>query len=102
MKSEDLLKFGELVVKKIAELLSSRYKVEVSDDSHEVISAASKFDSPDLNELVFALRRIEKGIFGQCVICRHDIPVDLLETNLTARLCPPCQMALLEKNDKSR
>ncbi len=102
MDSEDLLKFNQLVVGKINELLSSRYNVAAPADKHEAISVASQFDSPELNELIFALRRIEKGVFGQCVICRHSIPVDILETNLTARLCPSCQTTLLEKSDTTR
>ena len=102
MKSEDLLKFSRLVIKKINRLLSSHYKLTVPSDKQEIVKLASKLDSPDLNELVFALRRIEKGMFGQCVICRHDIPEDVLESNLTARLCPSCQATLLEKSDTAR
>ncbi len=102
MKSEDLSKFDKLVVKKLRELLITRHKVVVDESKQQVLEAASKFDSPDLNELVFALRRIEKGIYGQCVICRHDIPADVLEANLTARLCPSCQTAMHEKSDTSR
>lgn len=99
MKSETLLKFSRLAIRKITDLLASRYKLTVPDDRQAIISLASKFDSPDFNELVFALRRIDKGVFGQCVICRHEIPEELLELNLTARLCPSCQAALLEKSD---
>jgi len=99
MKPENLLKFGQLVITKISDLLVSRYKSAAPDDKQEIISLASKFDSPDLNQLVFALRRIDKGVFGQCVICRHDIPIEILESNLTTMLCPSCQTALHEKSD---
>jgi RNA polymerase-binding transcription factor DksA len=102
MKSEDLLRFDKLVMNKIKDLLSSRFKSTLPTDEHEIVALASKFDSADLNELVFALRRIEKGVFGQCTICRHDIPLEILETNLTARLCSSCQMALHEKSDGTR
>ncbi len=102
MKSEDLSKFDKLVVMKLRELLITRHKVTVNDGKQEVVEVASKFDSPDLNELVFALHRIEKGIYGQCVICRHDIPSELLEESLTARLCPSCQTAMHEKTDTPR
>ncbi|MCL4512288.1 MAG: hypothetical protein M1470_14705 [Bacteroidetes bacterium] len=102
MKPEDFLKFDKLVVNKIKELLTSRYKIAVQDSKQDVLEAVSKFDAADLNELAFALRRIEKGIYGQCVICRHDIPTEVLEVNLTARLCPSCQMAMHEKSDSSR
>jgi len=102
MKSDDLLKFDRLVLKRMGELLSSNYKRTVPDVKQDILDAALKFDAPDLNELAFALRRIEKGIYGQCVICRHDIPTDVLEMNLTARLCPSCQIAMHEKSDSPR
>ncbi|MCL5267719.1 MAG: hypothetical protein M1469_06420 [Bacteroidetes bacterium] len=101
MKSEDLSKFHELVVLRLKELLSSRHGLTVKDNKEDVLEAASRFDAADLNELVFALRRIEKGIYGQCVICRHDIPVDVLKSNLNARLCPSCETVMREKTDPS-
>ncbi len=102
MKSEDLSKFDKIVVKRLRELLVSRLKVTVGEGKQQVLEAASTFDNPDLNELVFALHRIEKGIYGQCVICRHDIPINVLEADLTARFCPSCQTAIHEKSDSSR
>ena len=102
MRTEDFSNFDRLVVGKIKELLTSRYKITVRDNKKEILEAASRFDAADLNELVFALHRIEKGIYGQCVICRHDIPIEVLEGNLTARLCPSCQIAMHEKNDSLR
>jgi RNA polymerase-binding transcription factor DksA len=102
MKSEDLSKFDELVVLRLKELLLSRHGLRAGDGKDDVLEAASRFDAADLNELVFALRRIEKGIYGQCVICRHDIPVNVLKSNLTARLCPSCETVMHEKTDPSR
>ncbi len=102
MKPEDLSKFDKLVVNKMREIIAKKYKVAVGETRQQVLEAASRFDRTDLNELTFALRRIEKGIYGQCVICRHDIPSDVLEANLTARLCPSCQTAMHEKSDTSR
>lgn len=101
MKSEDLFEFEKLVVRRLRELLATKHEVAV-EDKQDVLEQASRFDCPDMNELVFALRRIEKGTYGQCVICRHDIPSDVLETNLTARLCPSCQTAMHEKSDTPR
>lgn len=102
MKSEDLSKFEKLVIQRLRDLLMTKHEVKAGESKQRVLEAASRFDSPDLNELVFALRRIEKGIYGQCVICRHDIPSDVLESNLTARLCPSCQTAMHEKSDTTR
>ncbi len=99
MKSEDLSKFEKLVVRRLRELLVTKHESKVEEDKQRVLEEASRFDCPDMNELVFALRRVEKGTYGQCVICRHDIPSDVLEDNLTARLCPSCQTAMHEKSD---
>ncbi len=101
MRSEDLSRFDRLVLEKMRELLASRYKTRSSKSRQEILEMASKLDSPDLNELAFALRRIEKGTYGQCVICRHDIPSGILEENPVARLCPSCQTAMHEKSDSS-
>lgn len=101
MRAEDLLRFDRLVVKRMKGLMTSHYKTTVSDNRQEILDAASRFDAADLNELAFALRRIEKGTYGQCVICRHDIPSEVLEVNLVARLCPSCQLAMHEKSDSS-
>ena len=102
MKSEDLSKFEKLVVQKLRDILLTKHAVKVGGEKERVLREASRFDCPDLNEIVFALRRIEKGIYGQCVICRHEIPTDILESNLTARLCPSCQTAMREKSDSTR
>lgn len=102
MKSEDLSKFEKLVVRRLRELLVTEHEAKVEEDKQHVLDEASRFDCPDMNELVFALRRVEKGTYGQCVICRHDIPTDILENNLTARLCPSCQAAMHEKSDTYR
>ncbi len=99
MKSEDLQRFNQLAIDRVRGMLSSRYEFDALTNDQEVISSASKYDTPELNELVFAIRRIEKGMFGQCVICRHDIPIDMLEQDLTSRFCPSCQAALHEKGD---
>ena len=101
MKIRRSIKIREACVKRMEELLISHYKVLVMGDKHKILEAASKFDDADLNELAFALRRIEKGIYGHCVICRHDIPGVVLETNLTASLCPSCQLVMHEKSDAS-
>ncbi|MGO9481368.1 MAG: TraR/DksA family transcriptional regulator [Candidatus Kryptoniota bacterium] len=99
MKSEDLLKFDKLVMKKMNALLNSHSKLSLMENKQQILEAAFKLDDAILNELAFALRRIEKGIYGQCVICRHDIPDVVLEADLTARLCPSCQLVMHEKSD---
>ncbi len=102
MKSEDLSKFEKLVVQKLRDILLTKHGVSVEGGKERVLQEASRIDCPDLNEIAFALRRIEKGIYGQCVICRHEIPSDVLEANVTARLCPSCQTAMREKSDTIR
>lgn len=97
MKPEELQKFDELVTQRMKEILRRRFNVEVSSNRKEILEVASRFDSSEINELVFALRRIEKGIYGQCVICRHDILPDILKVNPTARFCSSCEMAMQDK-----
>ncbi len=99
MKNEDLQRFYQFAIDRIRGMISSRYKFEAPTNDQEVVSVAIKYDVPDLNELVFAIKRIEKGVFGQCVICRHDIPIKTLEQDLTARFCPSCQAALHERGE---
>jgi RNA polymerase-binding transcription factor DksA len=101
MKSEDLLRFDKLVTARMRELLVSRFGASVGKERQDILDAAYKLDDAVVNEFSFALRRIEKGIYGQCVICRHDIPIDVLEDNLSARLCPPCEAVMHEKSYSS-
>ncbi len=101
MKSEDLIKFDELVVLRMRELLSEKHGIRVNGSKEDVLAAASGIDAAELNELAFALRRIEKGVYGQCVICRHDIPGHVLRKNLTARFCPSCETVMHDKTDPS-
>ncbi len=102
MKSEELSKYEKLVVQKLRDILLAKHGVSVDGGKELVLQEAARFDCPELNEIAFALRRIEKGIYGQCVICRHEIPSEVLESNLTARLCPSCQTAIHEKSDTAR
>ena len=102
MKTEDLSKFERLVIDRIKDSFSQRGASRIPSDENEIVDLVSELDSPDLNELVFALRRIEKGVFGQCVICRHDIRAEVLERNLSARLCSSCQGALQDKSELAR
>jgi len=101
MKAEELLRFDGLVLQKMRELLAMQYKISVAQDRQEIIVTTSEVDDAGLNELSFALRRIEKGTYGQCVICRHEIPTAVLESNLTARLCLSCQLVMQEKIEDS-
>ena len=102
MKADELLRFDGLVIEKLKELLAAHRSIFEASDRREVLKAASEADNPEMNELVFALRRIEKGTYGQCVICRHEISSDMLEKNLTARLCLSCQNAMQEKIDYTK
>ncbi|MCL5020958.1 MAG: hypothetical protein M1339_04695 [Bacteroidetes bacterium] len=97
MKPEELAKFDDLVVQRITEILKLRHNIEVQKSRKDVLRAASRIDSSEVNELLFALRRIEKGIYGQCVICRHDISPDVLKDHLTARFCFSCEVVIHEK-----
>ncbi|MGC8594946.1 MAG: hypothetical protein ACP5US_03210 [Candidatus Kryptoniota bacterium] len=100
MKPDELSLFEKLVIGRMALILLERYNVR-AEGKRRVLEACGKLDDPNLNELSFALKMIEKGTYGQCVICRHDIPSAILKENLTARLCPSCESVINEKNSSS-
>lgn len=44
-------------------------------------------------EIDGALARMEKGTYGRCESCGHDIPFERLEARPTATLCVTCKQA---------
>lgn len=102
MKPEELVTLNELVLNKVRESLLRNQKSIAGKSNQQIVQDAASLDSADVNELLFALKRIDKGTYGQCVICRHDIPLRVLESNLTARLCTSCETAIKERSEPAR
>ena len=50
--------------------------------------------SPWFYEIRAALRRIEEGSYGCCLLCKATLPFDFLERRPTARLCQQCRKNL--------
>jgi DnaK suppressor protein len=50
--------------------------------------------SPWFYEIRAALRRIEEGSYGTCLMCKASIPFDFLARRPTARLCLHCRKIL--------
>lgn len=102
MKPEELVTLNELVLNKVRESLLRNQKSIAGKSNQQIVQDAASLDSANVNELLFALKRIDKGTYGQCVICRHDIPLRVLESNLTARLCISCETAIKERSEPAR
>ena len=41
-------------------------------------------------QIAAALKRLDEGEFGYCVVCGEDIPIKRLEVDLTAARCVDC------------
>ena len=41
-------------------------------------------------QIAAALKRLDEGEFGYCVVCGEDIPIKRLEVDLTAARCVEC------------
>jgi hypothetical protein len=50
--------------------------------------------SPWFYEIRAALRRIEEGSYGACLMCKATIPFEFLARRPTARLCVRCRKIL--------
>jgi RNA polymerase-binding protein DksA len=56
----------------------------------------------ELSEVEDALRRIEKGTYGKCVICEEAIPFERLEALPTAKTCIDHAKELADQEQQSR
>jgi DnaK suppressor protein len=45
----------------------------------------------ELTDIAHALRRMADGSYGTCEFCRHEIPIERLESLPQARYCLPCE-----------
>ena len=44
-----------------------------------------------LQDVLDAIERIEKGVYGQCENCHRDIPIERLRVNPSAKTCIKCK-----------
>ena len=106
-------------LKEIEEFLSERQaEIETQFQQSDALAAAPTPDEPvpadtpqeppipqearrrlelERTQLMTAIKRIQDGKFGVCVLCRQTIPKDRLEMVPESPLCAPC----FEKRNKS-
>jgi RNA polymerase-binding transcription factor DksA len=65
-------------------------KSEMIADETDIEHALAFKGDAHLVELQSALRRIKKGEYGTCIICKGSIPVKELEQAPTKRVCNQC------------
>jgi DnaK suppressor protein len=59
----------------------------------EVAAALTDLERHELDAVVAALRRIERGEYGQCADCGVDIPYERLQAEPWALRCVACETA---------
>lgn len=90
-------------------------EIYLSERQSEIETLLQKADAPDTPEaepmpvetrrrldlertqLMTAIKRIQDGKFGVCVLCKQNIPIERLELVPESPLCAPC----FEKRNKS-
>ena len=63
----------------------------VGDWVRDVGISQTARDTRELEDIGFALKRIDDGTYGECVDCGDDIPRPRLEATPSAARCIPCQ-----------
>jgi RNA polymerase-binding transcription factor DksA len=82
--------------KEIVQLLRQRYAQRV--DERLPLSYYLDFKADvRLLELRDALRRMEQGTYGICLLCKSEIPDYILEDSLTALFCESCAAIALRR-----
>jgi DnaK suppressor protein len=91
----------------LANTLLARYEDKLPPDASETDSTAdegvqiemweghrlpslSTEDARSMNEIVDALRRVDAGSYGWCVVCGDAVGFQRLEDFPTARMCESC------------
>ena len=104
---EDMQKFKKRLEEEKAELEAEVDKLKVvSDFGDDVDSMEEETNESEeynnqlavaqslkerIEDMELALRKIEKGTYGQCEKCGTEISLDVLEINPASRLCKNCK-----------
>lgn len=81
----------EIILERIAAILTEVYKEEITEFTPEALSAHLAFKAdPRLNDLRLALERMDRNEYGQCIFCKGQIAADLLRQHPTAHFCAQC------------
>lgn len=88
----DNQEFSELDHAEVGDLVDQAYKYQ----EKELLINVSQNEMKTLNQIKSALKRIEEGNYGQCVVCGNDLNPNRLEALPYATECVSC------KNKKSK
>jgi RNA polymerase-binding transcription factor DksA len=99
MKQSNKVALRRLVLSELISYLRKNYDVNPAEQlgnlSPTDLDALLAFRSDaHLEELRFALDRIDNDRFGICLRCQTNIPTVLLSADPTRRLCSSCEMDL--------
>ena len=91
MKRHAMEKVKNNIVNRIVGILADVYHEEVNNVALSNLHARLAFKAdPDLNELRLALERLERGDFGNCILCKKEIEYQTLLVQPTAHFCTSC------------
>jgi len=87
------------VILEVLRHLESEYGLDLTPDGlSDAIYSGAGIDSLfsfrsdlHLNDLRAALARLESGTFGICISCKQPIAREILDTDITMRVCPFCE-----------
>ncbi len=92
--SEDI---GKLQSENVADWVD---RVSLDDAMNNLMSKESDL-AHELENIIIALQKIEKGEYGICEQCNKPISIERLEAVLTARLCIQCKNKLEKEQNRS-
>jgi len=98
-----------IIVVELLKHLKSEYDIELAPGdvgdliySNAGIDALLSFRSDSrLNDLQYALARLESGIFGICIACKQPIALAHLDNEITRRICPSCEAEFNQRRQKA-
>jgi len=115
MTEQELQEFKEIlldrknqIVKNIQEFKNEIGELQTSEASDEadfatissdsaIEEAISKKQKKELEEIEYALKKIEEGTYGICEMCEEEIGVERLKVKPQARYCIVCR-EIVEKS----
>lgn len=97
MKSKRVMR--RQILSELFELLQEQSPVFISRETflqwepslHDLDALLAFRYSPRIEELRYALDRLEAGTYGICLSCKSQIPQGVLDCDPTQRVCPSCE-----------
>ena len=108
---QKLIKERDELIKKLKENQTDEFK-KLNDDigdnfdkasqniSMETMLTFSDLDKKKLEDIEYAIKKIENGTYGYCEECGEEIPIERLEFLPFAKYCIECQEEIEEEMGK--